>query len=693
MLYQGNYYTCDKCEKQIPIGEALELDGETYCKNCLDALPQEYIINETYPKAKLPETISSFTKEMKNQKEKSDKEVFRESSSIKGGVYISGLVAATKLYDNLENNEPVGHLFAKTLLEIFNEYSDILEKNGVTIDNLLRKDRLSELLRDEMLRLLKDNVSGYEDIRLNYNSTIFDFEGIEINDEVAMGNYLGNFVDLFSSVDFDELDFTGTSFDTLTINELFETYFKIDIDKKDPHKELERVIQSHKAREEIHNLERKAEIEKQKRIKELEKKRETARSRIARRFYRRDNKEIKISHSNKDIAPPSINFDIEIIKKEVNEKVISQEEAKNQLIMEFYKLYTLGAPRNNIFLVGPSGTGKTYLVRTLVKVLSELYKKQQYQDVPEDEINKRSMEVLETEGGNPKSVKEKITKELVGERKIMELPFLEVDIQQFTATGYKGRDVSTMFDDLIRRYCIDEETNQINLENISGAVIFLDELDKITTNAGGDGDPRKLQHNLLKIIEGDKIPVDVPVGDKKYSAVLDTSSFIFIGAGACVGLEEIRDESGIGFSQKNENKKSRPYTAKDLIEFGFIPELLGRFPIIAELEQLSREEWKNYIQYNENSPLLEADEIMLRFNQNRKEYKQTRISFYYNDEIIEELVKELMEDDSLGVRGLKSKVMQQFNEQLNEMIEKDQNGDIKEDGKSNVLHFEYNRYE
>lgn len=348
-------------------------------------------------------------------------------------------------------------------------------------------------------------------------------------------------------------------------------------------------------------------------------------------------KEKIINQASTEVSISNIAFDPIEFKTALDHLVIGQEDAKIQIIIECLKFFNGYSSRNNLLLIGPSGSGKTHLVNSFVQLLSDYH-------VAGDFYYKTAEE------GNPDGI-----------------PYLEVDIQQFTAAGYKGREVSDMFKPLINQY-------QGDMEKMAGAIIFIDEIDKIAGFRLSDDQERNLkavQQNLLKLIEGDKIPFTY----EDSPGIVDTSKFLFIGAGAFEGLGEIREDrlSGgartIGFDSNTEStiESTSNYTTEDLIEYGLIPELLGRLPIVSELNGLDTEEWVHFLKHNKKSPIHEAKQVC----------KQFGIAFTFKEEYYS-LLAEKCNNHPLGVRGVRKEFMQLFNQQLYESIR--QNG---------VLQFEY----
>lgn len=169
--------------------------------------------------------------------------------------------------------------------------------------------------------------------------------------------------------------------------------------------------------------------------------------------------------------------------------------------------------------------------------------------------------------------------------KILKIGFVTVDATQFTSSGYVGRDVNEIVFELIAACGKDA-----NLAKKS--IVYIDEIDKIrkkATNGGTDVNGSEVQQALLKMIEGSEVSYSSS-GSKTdpHDSKIDTSNILFICSGAFVGLEDSSNPS--------------------LVKFGMIPEFLGRFPMIATLEELSKEDMKSILRDSKGSILKSYEE-------------------------------------------------------------------------------------
>jgi ATP-dependent Clp protease ATP-binding subunit ClpX len=303
---------------------------------------------------------------------------------------------------------------------------------------------------------------------------------------------------------------------------------------------------------------------------------------------------IKLSIPNTDIEEKQEeqkDLNATELSSKIKEKVIGQDSTIDELITIIWtndKLKSIDAFEDNklnILLIGNSGVGKTFMIRTLAKQLNK--------------------DVYFTSANN------------------------------LSQTGYQGNSVTDILSGLIAK-C------QGDINRINNSIVFIDEIDKISANKGGQISTESVQQELLTMLEGGEYYIKSESSDSQLN--ISTKNITFICAGAFDGIRK-KENKSLGFNNDISNKTIVKITPNDIENYGFIPELVGRLPIIIELNNLTKEDIINILK--SKNGILESLKTII---------EKEEIELIIDESTYEEIANKVIEYN-LGARGIRAIVI------------------------------------
>lgn len=289
-----------------------------------------------------------------------------------------------------------------------------------------------------------------------------------------------------------------------------------------------------------------------------------------------------------------LGYMVEEIKMVLDEAIIGQERAKRILSIAVYnhlrRIENGTGRRSNILMIGPTGCGKTLFAKTIAEK--------------------------------------------------MHLPYVIADCSNLTQTGYIGGSV----DDVLARLV---HSANGSIRKAEKGIIFLDEIDKLARNSDrGNGDPSGVgvQQCLLKILDGDEIQFCADARSHRIQTI-DTKNILFICSGAFPGIKKEKSVAGIGFlgtTNERNAKQNGKIVTEDLVQYGLIPEFVGRLPVIIQMEELTKSDLREILE----------TQILPEYAQIFEEYETELV---FSDGAIEHILDDALSRGT-GARGLRGSV-------------------------------------
>lgn len=313
----------------------------------------------------------------------------------------------------------------------------------------------------------------------------------------------------------------------------------------------------------------------------------------------------ELEGTSSDTSSVSTSLNPYQLKTELDKHVIGQDEAKKIISVAVCNhLKRIEAKndmleKSNILILGPTGCGKTHLMSTVSKHLK--------------------------------------------------VPMVIVDATNFTQVGYVGEDVSNILKKLyVQAGC--------DLEKCKRGIVYVDEIDKVMAKPSPHGDRDAtgagVQQNFLKLMEGGTQTIKMPTKDGGTVEIeIDTKDILFVFGGAFVGLDNAKEPTSrvIGFGENNNSAPTQNSTGiieqKDIVKFGFIPEFIGRIPIIVQMNELTREDLKTILIGTDKSILKQYQAI----------FNMDKINASFDDSLITEIIDNSIAK-KMGARGLRGTI-------------------------------------